>query len=398
MQALALLLAATSVTWTTANSNATGDQSGPSVATNRTGGVAVVWEDAPAGDGHSDVWLRFYQNGTSAYEKKLSPGGAAGTNWKHVTPDVGLDDRGNAVVVWADDPDGNGSFNVAYRVVAPAGTVTGSGWANADTNGNQIRPKVAVDPDGIPNTGAVGFTAVWEDVQPSTVTVRAAGFDSAKAYEKQASQTAGTHHHPDVAVGAAGDATVVWEEDADANTYYNIGLTRLARTTGSVLLSIRIANLNGGGQQTRPAIAANFAGDLAVTWESDHTLTKGVWERSFTADGTARHTEVEASTGAGATVPGVGIDDQGRVTAGWTVSAADVRVRGFNPDGTATGRLPDSPLAWTTAGRQDQLALAVSPWNEVALAYTDDSDGNGSDQVLLGTGATNDDGVWEPLA
>ncbi|GIF22410.1 hypothetical protein BJ973_002733 [Actinoplanes tereljensis] len=392
MQALALLLAASSVTWTTANSNATGDQSGSAVAANRSGGVAVVWEDAPAGDGHSDIWLRFYQNSTSAYEVKLSPGG-----WKHVTPDVGLDDRGNAVVVWADDPDGNGSYNVAYRVVSPTGTVTASGWANASADGNQIRPKVAVDPDGIPNTGAVGFTTVWEDIQPTTVTVRAAGFNGAKAYEKQASQTAGTHHHPDVAVGAAGDATIVWEEDADANAYYNIGLTRLARTTGSVLLSLRIANLNGGGQQTRPAIAPNANGDFAVAWESDHTGTKGVWERSFAADGTARHTEVEASTGTGATVPGIGLDDQGRVTAGWTVSAADVRVRGFNPDGTTTGRLPDSPLAWTATGKQDQLAVAVSPWNEVAVAYTDDSDGNGSDQVLLGTGATNDDGGWEPL-
>ena len=35
-----------------------------------------------------------------------------------------VDDKGNAVVVWADDPDGNGYYNIPYRVVNTAGTVT----------------------------------------------------------------------------------------------------------------------------------------------------------------------------------------------------------------------------------------------------------------------------------
>jgi hypothetical protein len=395
---VSLLLTAASVTWATANSDATGDQDSPAVAANRNGGVAVVWEDDrdtadPADDNHSDVWLRYYLNGSPVYERKLSPGGTSGTNWTHLSPDVGLDDRGDAVVVWADDPDGNGYFNVAYRVVSPAGTVLGSGWANADATGNQIRPRVAVDPDGVPaSTSAVGFTVVWEDVQASAVTVRAAGFTGAKAYEKRVSPATGAHHRPDVAAGAGGDATVVWEEDTDANGYYNIGLARLAHGSGSVLLSTRIANLNGGGQQLRPVIAATFNGDFAVAWESDHVQPAGVWERSFAADGTARHDEVPVAAGGAA--PAAGVSDQGLVTVGWTVSGTDGWVLGLNPDGTATARLPVTRLTWSAEGRQDQLTVAVSAGNEVAVAYTDDSDGNGWDQVLLGTGATDDDGAW----
>jgi hypothetical protein len=38
-------------------------------------------------------------------------------------------------------------------------------------------------------------------------------------------------------------------------------------------------------------------------------------------------------------------------------------------------------------------AVAVSPWSEVAVCYTDDSDGNGLDQVLLGVGAADNDGA-----
>ncbi|WP_433359633.1 hypothetical protein ACQPZX_25310 [Actinoplanes sp. CA-142083] len=402
MQALlSLLLAGASVTWSPANSVATGDQDGPAIAANRNGGVAVVWEDdrdttAPENDNHSEIYLRYFVNGAAAYEIKLSPGGTSGTNWKHITPDVGLDDRGNAVVVWADDPDGNGYFNIPYRVVSPTGTILGSGQANADATGDQIRPRVAVDPDGASGSAtAVAFTVVWEDVQTSAVTVKAAGYTgtTTKAYEKTASQTAGAHHRPDVAVGASGDATIVWEEDADANAYDNIGLTRLARANGAVLLSARVANLNGGGQQNRPAIAANHNGDFTVAWVSDHTGTSGVWERSFTANGTARHADVEVASGGAA--PAIGIDDQADVAVGWTVGGVDGWARGYNPDGTVTGRLPAQALTQTTTGRQDQLVLAVSAWGEVAVAYTDDNDGNTFDQILLGLGATNDDGGWE---
>lgn len=395
-----IAVTAAAVTWTTANSVATGDQDLPAIAANRAGHVAVVWEDdrdstAPQDDIHSEVYLRLFRDGTPAYELKLSTGGTSGAAWRHISPDVGLDDRGNAVVVWAADGDGNGVYNIQYRVVSPTGAVLGSGQANASDAGQQIWPKVAVDPDGAPtNAAAVGFTVVWEDVQGTApATVRAAGFTAAttKGYEVTASQTTGAHHRPDVAVSASGEALVVWDEDADANGSYNIGLTRLARSTGAVVLSRRTANAQSGGQQQRASVAATFAGDFAVGWESDHTGTRGVWARSFTAAGAARHGEVQVSTGTGAVAPGVGIDDEDNVVVGWTVSGADpdVWARGLNPDGTVDGRLAAQALSQTTTGRQEQLAVAASPWGEVSLCYTDDNDGNAFDQVLLGLGATN---------
>jgi hypothetical protein len=389
-------------TWMAANSVATGDQDAPAVAANRFGDVAVVWEDdrdatSPADDTHSEIYLRLFRNGVSSYEIKLSAGGTSGANWKHVTPDVGLDDRGNAVVVWADDPDGNGFYNIPYRVVTPAGSVIGSGYANASAAGQQLAPRVSVDPDGAPgSTTAVAFTVVWEDIQgTAATTVKAAGFTATatKAYEVTVNQAGGSHHRPDVAVSASGEATVVWDEDTDGNGFFNIGLTRLAKATGSVVLSPRSANTFGSGQQRHPAVAANFNGDFVVAWESDHTGTPGVWARSFGADGNGRHAEVPVSTGAGAGGATTAIDDQGNVVVGWSVSGTDPAVwaRGLNPDGTTAGRLPSQPLSQVTAGRQEQLAVAASAWGEVALAYTDDNDGNTFDQVILGLGGSNSD-------
>ncbi len=388
--------------WMVANSVATGDQDAPAVAANRVGDVAVVWEDDrdstnPADNTHSEIYLRRFRNGVSSYEVKLSAGGTSGASWKHVTPDVGLDDRGNAVVVWADDPDGNGFYNIPYRVVSPAGSVIGSGYANASTAGQQLAPKVSVDPDGAPgSTTAVAFTVVWEDIQgTAAATVKAAGFTgtATKAYEITVNQTGGSHHRPDVAVSASGDATVVWDEDTDGNGFFNIGLTRLAKANGSVVLSQRSANTFGSGQQRHPAVAANFNGDLIVAWESDHTGAAGVWARSFSADGTGRHAEVPVSTAAGANTPSVAIDDQSNALVGWSVSGTDPAVwaRGLNPDGTTVGRLPGQSLSQVTAGRQEQMAVAASAWGQLALAYTDDNDGNSFDQVMLGLGGSNSD-------
>jgi hypothetical protein len=396
----AAVAAPAGVTWSTANSVATGDQDNAAIAMNRNGYVAVVWEDDrdttnAADNTHSEIFIRLYHDGTSVYEKQLSAAGTSGVSWKHISPDVGLDDKGDAVVVWSDDPDGNGFFNVPYRVLSPTGAVLGSGQANAGSAGQQIWPKVAVDPDGTPATpSAVAFTVVWEDVQGTNpATVKASGYTNgaAKAYEVTASQTTGSHHRPDVAVSASGDALVVWNEDSDANGFDNIGLVRLARANGAVNLSRRTANSLGDGQQRNAAIAANYNGDFTVAWESDHTGTRGIWERSFTSAGTPRHVEVPVSTEANASAPTAGLDDQANLVVGWTTPAngLDVWARGFNPDGTTDGRIAAQAYSDVTAGRQEGIGVAVSPWGEVSVSFTDDTDGNTFDQVRLGLGAVN---------
>jgi outer membrane biogenesis lipoprotein LolB len=87
----------------------------------------------------------------------------------------------------------------------------------------------------------------------------------------------------------------------------------------------------------------------------------------------------------------VGLDDQANTVIGWTVQAADlvVWVRGFGTDGTDAGRLSAQQLSQALAGRQEQMTVAVSPWAEVAVAYTDDNDNNTFDQVILGLDISN---------
>ena len=158
-------------------------------------------------------------------------------------------------------------------------------------------------------------------------------------------------------------------------------MVRLAKSHGAVTLSRRVANSTGAGGNA--AVATGFSGDFAVAWESGAQ----VLVRSFTAAGAARHPDAVVGAGAG---PSIGIDDQETVVVGRTANL-DVLVRGFNADGTGVGRLPDQTMSQVTTGRQEDFALAVSPWGEVPVCYTDDNDGNTYDQVLLGIGLTNSD-------
>ncbi|GAA2977411.1 hypothetical protein LV75_003910 [Actinokineospora diospyrosa] len=382
-QALADGTTPADITWVTANSASTGDQDNSAIATVRTGYTAVVWEDDrdatnPGDPIHSEVYLRLYRDGASLYEKKLSAGGTG--NWRHVQPDVALHEDGSAVVVWSEDPDANGYYNIAVRAVNAAGTVTGSTTANASADGQQLNPSVAADPDG------AGFAVAFEDQQGTAApTVRLSGFASitSKTYEVQVNNAGGTHQTPDVAMGAPGNAIVAWTEDGDANGSFNVG-RKIVTPAGAVKLAQGVANVTTAGQQRHPSVAANFNGDFAIAWESDAQV--GV--RSFTAAGAARATTDTLLPG---TDPQVGIDDQLAVVVNWA-EATDIFAQGLNPNGSTTGRLPRIKVHTVVTGSQTEPAVAVSPFGQIILAYTDDNDGNGFDQIRLGTGLINS--VW----
>ncbi|QFZ18161.1 hypothetical protein [Saccharothrix syringae] len=376
--------ASAAATWTTANSTATGDQDNAAVSATRNGWTAVAWEDdrdsaTPTDPLHSEVWVRLFRDGASRYEVKLSAGGTG--DWRHVQPDVALHEDGTAVVAWSEDGDGNGYYNVQVRTLSTTGTVTGSARANASADGQQLDPAVAADPDG------AGFAVAWEDRQGTAApTVRVAGFASvtSKTYEAQVHPAGGTHQRPDVAVGAAGNAIVVWEEDGDGNGFFNVG-RKVLTPAGGVKVAQGTANAAGDGQQRHPVVAANFNGDFAVAWETDHTGTPAVAARSFTAAGAPRTATDTVLAGAD---PRIGVDDQLNVVVTWA-EAQDVVTQGLNPDGTVDGRLPRQTTVSTATGRQDEPALGVDPWGRITVAYTDDNDGNGFDQVYLGTGLVN---------
>lgn len=370
------------LTWSVANTTTAGDQDNSSVAVSRTGYTAVAWEDdrdatAPNDSAHTEVFIRLYRDGAPVFEKKVSTGGTG--NWRHVQPDIAVRDDGGSVVVFAEDPDGNGYYQIRVLTFNAAGTQTGSAVANAAAAGQQVNPEVAVDPDG------AGFAVAFEDEQTDAEpTIRLSGFASitSKTYEVRAHAAGGTNRHPDVAMGAAGNAIVVWDEDIDANGYYNVGLASFT-PSGAVKLTKRVANQATGEQQQNATVAANFNGDFVVGWETDHLGSDQIGVRSFTATGAA-----PAEVFLPGNDPQVGLDDQRYAVANWTLGD-DVYVQGLNPDGTTNGRQPQVRTNPSATGRQNQPALAVDPYGRITMTHSDDTDTDDFDEVNIGTGLTN---------
>ncbi|MFK8905832.1 phospholipase D-like domain-containing protein [Streptomyces sp. YS-3] len=379
------------------NSDSVGDQRAPAVAA-RNGWTAAVWESqATLGTGHpTHVWLRVFKDGVSQYETRVSMDteNAAGS---HLDPDVDIDANGNAVVVWTEDADGNGQGNIAVRRYGPTGQLQGTRWANDDDwTGAQIEPAVATRDDG-------SFVVAWQNDPNGTTGVRLREFASITQTAQPASlrvgAATGTNGTPDVALDPAGNVFVVWQEDADANGSYNIAGAKYDRTE-TVLVSSRTLNTKVDGQQERPVVSVDAQGRPVVAWQGE---AGGKWQISvggFNASFGSRFAERTVDGGAGSEAgqvqgrPSLAAAADGSFLVAWNdvhggVYGTDIYARGFNADGSTTGRFPDARLSPLAFGDQNRPGLGMRPDGTFDLFYTDDFDGNGYHEVFWLSGLKN---------
>ncbi|MFF4195434.1 phosphatidylserine/phosphatidylglycerophosphate/cardiolipin synthase family protein [Nonomuraea sp. NPDC001831] len=397
--------------------NGPDDQRAPRAAAVRSGYTAVAWEDdrdRASVDG-AEVYARIYRDGQPVTGPvKVSMGGVGcAAGWNHVQPSAGVDDAGNAYVAWAEDGDCRGEHNIAVRRLSPSGTLSATIWANdPQWSGDQTRPRIAV-------RGAGGFTVTWED--GPTHTVRAAGYASLTARSFAPLQV-GAGDRPDVAVDGAGTATVVWQQAPDV---YG---RRISATGATVAAATRI-NTNAATQHLAPAVATTPGGDSVVVWSDNVAVTGGdvttVWRvraRGLTPALGQRFAETPVAFGRYAPntpsdggkeypplcgkvdqtyrcavqgSPSVAVEDTGRFVVGWTESdlwnagrSHEVYARGFNADGTTTGRFACERMNPNTAGDQSGTAVAADG-SGFHLFYVEDFDANGYGDVVARTGFTN---------
>jgi hypothetical protein len=321
----------------------TGNQRNPDIGQSAAGDWAAVWEDDSEGNGMFTIHVRgfdadgnerfpdtvvntFGGNTTSATNPSLAmcPDGrfvvafqsgstdirvrthaADGTpmdsvDWPVVStatgtvrnPDVAMDERGNFIVVWEDDSDGNGSYQVRAR---------GFGWdgterfpaktVNTISAGQQINPVIAMAPNG-------DYVVAWDDDQENddSFEIGARGFYTNEqemfAQMFANNTTVGQQRNPDVAMDASGRCLVIWEDDADMNGVYQIK-ARGFSADGSQLLPEMTVNLLAAGNQINPAVTMDASGNWFAVWEDNrvgegYQIVSQVFslsgERVFSAD------------------------------------------------------------------------------------------------------------------
>lgn len=253
-----------------AHSNGAGQQNAPAVASSANGPFVVVWQDDSDANGFFNITARgFDASGSERFRARQINQVGAG---QQLHPRISAAEDGSFVIIWEDDADSNGYYEIRGRVFDKDGNpLTDDININKLARGQQLSPAVAMSPSG------EYFGAAWEDDsdENSFMNVRFRIFDQTGREvlaERQAHPNGrGQQRRPAIAVGDDGSAAIAWEDDADRNGFSNV-LIRSVNRHGAEVFSTRMPHESGTGHQRNPSLALFSSGAIALSLDDDRNL------------------------------------------------------------------------------------------------------------------------------
>ncbi len=375
----------------TVNSVGAGDQFDPLLAGRAGGAFVAVWRDNSStadGAGNYDVAMRgFTAGGCEAFDQRFVNPTTAG---QQLAPAVDMAADGSFVVVWEDDNDLNGVFQIYARGFNADGSERFAvRTVNSVADGQQRNPAVAVAPDG-------RFVVAWEDDQDRNdemqIWVRGFNADGSERFADRSvhADNIGSRLRPALAALADGGFLVAWEDDGDGNGSYQIH-ARGFGPTGAERLARLTVNSVADGQQRRPVIDADSGGGFVVLWQDDQENDGNyqIFARAFEAGGSQRFADLRVNSNAAGQhlAPALSVADSGAFVAVWQDDSDgngsyQVRARAY----TAAGAVHRAE--WTAnrfaSGQQRAPAVFLEGTGPLVIAWEDDMDGNGAYQILAG--------------
>ncbi|AWF80770.1 hypothetical protein BTJ40_08085 [Microbulbifer sp. A4B17] len=264
-------------------------QLSPAVSGNANGNYILAWEQATAADetGQSNVYYSVYDSSGSPQLTGIKINSDNQFEDSHHTvPQVILHDNDHVTAVWQDDLDGNGYYNIYLRQFDAEGAEkTPAFILHSDVSGQQLNPTIVSNSQG-------QIAVAWEDDAAGNDQVYYRVFDSSGiplTDDIQINDLSGTHYHPRLLLADDGSVTAVWQEDSDGNNYFNIRV-RGFDATGQEVLAGFTANTTVAGHQYRPGIVTLPSDGFAIAYEDDLD-GNGIFDirvRGFNSDGTER--------------------------------------------------------------------------------------------------------------
>jgi hypothetical protein len=250
----------------TVNVDAAGQQIKPDIAVANDGRFVVVWQDDTDRNNVFQIKARgFEANGAERFSARTVNTNARG---QQTAPRIAIAPDGFFVVIWEDDADGNGLTSIRMRGFHADGTQR---WAERRVNrrnrGQHRRPQIAMGPFG-------DFVIVWEDDADGNgvfqIRMRAYNADGTQKFSERTANTfaRGQQLQPDVAVDDVFRPVVVWADDRDRNGFFQINM-RGFDADGTERLAQRTVNTDHEGQQRQPSIAMEANGRFTVAWQDD---------------------------------------------------------------------------------------------------------------------------------
>jgi len=275
-------------------------------------------------------------------------------------PAVGLDDKGNFVVVWmsygSGDSDSSDFSIQGQRYDSNGQTVDGEFQVNSYTGDDQLRPSVATDADG-------DFVVVWMSYgssgsDSSEFSIQGQRYDSnglpVDGEFEVNSYTTSSQSHPAVAVDADGDFIVVWNSNGSSDSDNSGDSIQGQRfdSNGQPVGGEFQVNSYTGDDQRRPAVATDTDGDFVVVWMSygssgSDSSDSSIQGQRYDSDGHPVDGEFQVNTYTTGDqwFPAVGVDDEGNFVVVWDSYLSGGTDSGYSIQGriyTSTG-MPIGP-------------------------------------------------------
>ena len=354
----------TQVNLTTAGNQNTGAEtrgSQQAVALDAAGNYTVVWTSGGQdGDGQGVYVRRFAYDGT-ALTGEIQVNTTTAKDQQNAR--IVGDSAGNFAVVWSSrDQDGTTSSVYLRRFAADGTALTGEIRANATSTGAQLNAVVGM------NASNGDLVVAWEGAGPTAGAVyfrRFAADGTALDATDRAASTVGGEANAAVAMDATGRFVVAWNR---ANHMY----FQRFDATGTAAGGITQVD-NGLSNSVGASIAMDSAGNFALAYTETQTL-KGVWGRTFYADGSSRGNWFYADTATDATNPSISLAPDGTAVVVYQKSGdgggTGIYARVVNADGLLPSGGAVFLVNQTTSGDQLSASVAVHDVSHFVVAWS----------------------------
>ncbi len=368
------------------------------VTNDNQGQPAVVYDPL---SGFTVVWDSFGQDGSNygVYSKRYNSAGVAQTGDTLVNttttgaqrdPVISRDATGNYVVVWRGSGSGGDTNGVYFQRFSAAGTALGGETLiNTASTDLETQPAVAMNASG---AFVVAYTST--NGTDSEVFVRlynSSGIAVSNPIQVNVT-TISAQNSPVVAIDNNGNFVVVWESSQNSGTTGIDLYGRRFSSTGTALSGEFLITTVTAGNQSNAAIALDGNGNFTVAWESvgQDGSGSGIYARQFSSAGVALGAEflVNQTTAGDQVEPAIAMQTKGDFAIAWRDQSSgngDIYVRSYSVNNAPTG------LTLSTTSINENVAV-----NSVVASFsTIDPDIGDTFTYTLVTGTgSNDNSVF----
>jgi hypothetical protein len=375
------------------NTHTTSAQSGQAVVLAQQGDAVVVWHSNLQDGSNFGVYAQRYEEVVTLPATGAEFRVNTYTTNSQQLPVIAIDGDGDFVVSWASSGQDGSGFGIYAQRYGATGTAQGNEFrVNTFTTGDQTEPVVAIDADG---DFVVAWTSVSQDGAGTGIFAQrfdAAGTPVGTEFRVNTS-TSADQLRPAVAIDPDGNFFIVWDSNLQDGSGYGVYAQRY-NLFGVPQGAEFAVNTFTTSDQRRPTVAADAVGNFVIAWNSNQDGSgHGIYAQRYNRAGATQGTEfrINTHTTSNQTFPSAAMDASGDFVVAWQSDNQDgsdygVYAKRFNAAGVAQGA--EFRVNSYTTGSQNSAAAAIDAGGDFLITWSSaNQDGSSSGVYAQAIGA-----------